>query len=175
MLRNLEFWYNLSFHLLNHIFFQKYFLISHYCATKVIYGSWVELLKDSTMETTQSHSNLKIIFWDWCDEWMRGCKIRCSRSGWPTLIIAKWERRAWGREITEFKSTDRDLDWQGGSQWYFLVSNLGGSDCPLSQYCFEQQTSSSWSYSFWTTEECPRAVQGAHLGPISLLPNRLQN
>lgn len=37
MLRNLEFGYNLSFHLPNHIFFQKYFLKSHYCATKVIW------------------------------------------------------------------------------------------------------------------------------------------
>lgn len=45
---------------------------------------------------------------------MRGCKIRCSRSGWPSLIMAKWERTACGREITEFKSTDKALGLKGG-------------------------------------------------------------
>lgn len=37
MLRNLEFRYNLPFYLAIYLFFHQYFLMSHYCASKVIW------------------------------------------------------------------------------------------------------------------------------------------
>lgn len=113
------------------------------------------LLEDSTTKMTQSHSNLKIIFWDWCDEWMRGCLIGSAADLDGQLwSVVEMRGRAWGREITKFKLTDEALE----TGLNCLVSNLGGWDCPLSLYCFEQPDNILMITLFWPAEKFPEAV-----------------